>query len=113
MQLYAQLIHVIRYASRSGTAKRVEDDVFWFKRPRLLLHPIRMVRSRLLTLHRPTDAHSSGSEAASQCVQALFLCSFQWCWPVFLLWQFGFNSCFFKDMTWQTRSTAVPFWVSM
>ena len=44
----AQLIHIIRYASHGGTAKRVEPDVFWFKRPKLLLHPIKMVSSHCL-----------------------------------------------------------------
>ncbi len=39
----AQLIHVIRFASRGGTAKRLENDIFWFKKPSLLLHPVKMV----------------------------------------------------------------------
>lgn len=40
-----QLVHVIRFASRGGTAKRLENDIFWFKRPSLLLHPVKMVHT--------------------------------------------------------------------
>ena len=43
----SQLTHVIRFASRGGTAKHLENDIFWFNRPSLLLHPVKMVSTVL------------------------------------------------------------------
>ena len=54
-----QLVHVIRFASRGGTAKRLENDIFWFKRPALLLHPVKMVCADPATPCRPCQAHGS------------------------------------------------------
>ena len=54
-----QLIHVIRFASRGGTAKRLENDIFWFKRPSLLLHPVKMVRLVLCSTLCPCRASLS------------------------------------------------------
>ena len=77
--MVAQLIHVIRFASRGGTAKRLENEIFWFKRPSLLLHPVKMVHTVLCTwllylarVQQPRpNAHCGGAGAVSLLVSVV------------------------------------------
>ena len=79
----ARLQHLL-LERRPDTFQAVSAEIFWFKSPGLLLHPLKL---------------------------ALFLCSFQFCWPLFLLWQFGASSCFFTDIGFQKASAVVPYYV--
>ena len=75
--LPVQLIHVIRFACRGGTAKRLENDIFWFKKPSLLLHPVKMVHTRsLISIHAQEADITVGTQPqVDDGVRRLFSCA--------------------------------------
>lgn len=80
-----KLTMVIRHVCRHGKETELASNIFWFKRPSLLLPFIKF---------------------------NLFLCSYLYSAPLFFAWQFGQHSCPFtnKGFWW---AWVVPWWTSL
>lgn len=79
-----KLMQIIRHVCKDGKVSCLASNVFWFKRPSLLLIPIKFV---------------------------LFLCSFNTASTIFFVWQFGVNSCYTSTDFWFAWSW--PWWCSL